>query len=193
MSHAGRRGGNPQGKEDLARRLEFIGIDAAQTRRLGALRPLLAQASDALVAGFYRHLLSSPETRDLLKDRERRDRLLEEQREYLLGLASTSLDEEYAEERRRMGEVHEEAGLSPGWFLAAYAQHFSSLAFLIEDAVDGDVGEFRSLLVALFRRLVLDAQLALEAQVERRERRLAYLNEELARMLRELEPRGPSR
>jgi rsbT co-antagonist protein RsbR len=178
-----------QTRKELARHLEFLGIDDALAARLSALRPILEQSSKVIVADFYRHLLSFPHTRRLLKDPERRERLLGTHREYLLSLVSPHLDDDYVEDRWRIGEAHEEAGLPPGWFLGAYAHYFSLLAFVIEDAVDGDLGTFRLLLVDLLRRLLLDAQLGLEAQVERHHRHLEYQNEELARMLRDVENR----
>lgn len=174
-------------REELARRFEFLRVNGAEASRLRALHPLIVEASDALVADFYRHLLSFPETSDLVKDPERGQRLLREQREYLLKLTSGPVDDAYVEERRRIGAAHEEAGLPPGLFLRASSHYFSMLAFMLEDTVHGDVEQLRLLLVALARRILLDAELSMDAYFERRERRLAYLNEELARALRDAE------
>jgi hypothetical protein len=159
-------------KEDLTHRLEFVGITGPEAARLRALRPLLERSAGVLGVDFYRHLLCFPETRHLLKDPRRRKRLFEGQRAQLLGLSRTALDDEYLEERRRIGESYEELGLPPGWHLGAQAECFALLALLIEEAVQGEVGELRLLLVALVRRILLDAQLSIEAYVERRDRRL---------------------
>jgi len=166
-------------KEELARRLELLGITGAEAARLHALRPLLERSAGVLVVDFYRHLLTFPETRHVLKDSVRRERLLEAQRAQILGLSSTALDDEYLEQRRRIGEIYEELGLPPGWYLSAQAESFALLALLIEEAVHGEVGELRLLLVALVRRILLDAQLSIEAYVERHDRRLE--DEDLSR------------
>lgn len=150
---------------DLVRRLEFLGISDADACRLRALGPLLAEASEAIVAGFYRHLLLFPETRRLLKDPQIAGQLLEAQRAYLCGLASVPLDGDDLEERRQLGQIHEAAGVPPEWYVGASAHYFSQLAFVLEDATHGDVGELRLLLVAVLRRLLLDAQLGIEAYV----------------------------
>ena len=54
---------------------------------LAGLRPTLEKHADYLVAAFYRHLLSFPETQRLLRDPEVTKRLLTKQRQYLLSLA----------------------------------------------------------------------------------------------------------
>jgi hypothetical protein len=168
-------------KEELAQRLEFLGITPAEIGRLRALGPVLEEALEPVAADFYRHLLFFPETRHLLREGEIRERLIDKQREYLRSLAGAPLDEAYVEERRRIGEVHEDAGVPPGWHLGAYAHLFADLVFMIEDAVHGDLEEFRLIVVALMRRILLDAQLSVEAHVQRREQRLEFLNEERAR------------
>jgi hypothetical protein len=176
-------------KEQVNRRLEFLGINGAEARRLQALHPLLVESSETLVTDFYRHLLSFPETSELVKDPQRGDRLLREQRAYLLGLTSGPVDDEYVEERRRMGEAHVEAGLPPGLFLRAASHYFSMLAYMIEDTVYGDVEQLRLILVSLARRILLDTELSMDAYFEGHTRRLRYLNEQLARELRDAKAR----
>ena len=87
--------------------------------------------SDDLVAAFYRHLLSFPETQRLLRDPEVTKRLLTKQRQYLLSLAGPEIDAAYIETRRRIGEMHARVGLEPRWYLGAYALYHSLLTPMI--------------------------------------------------------------
>ncbi len=173
-------------KKDLAQRLAFLGLTVEDQRRLEELRPLLEQHADALVGAFYRHLLSFEPTRDLLRDPAVKDRLLEKQREYLLSLAGPRLDAGYVAERMQIGKRHMEVGLEPRWYLGAYALYYSLLAPVVYESTRDDVVRGERTLSALVKLLLLDAQLAMEAYIERREHELEYLNRELATMGQEL-------
>jgi signal transduction histidine kinase len=174
--------------------LAFFGLDDAAVLQLAELQPVFEKHADELVTAFYHHLLSYPETRNLLRDRRVVDRLLVEQRRYLIQLADPVIDDAYLAQRRHIGEVHERIGLAPTWYVGAYAQYERLLDPLIADAMAHDPGRYRTMLDCLRGRLHLDMSLALETYVERRERDLEYLNQQLAdsgrKLARELETTG---
>ena len=172
--------------ESLAHRLAFLGLQAEELRLLAELRPLFEAQADRLVSSFYRHLLSFAETRRLLTDPEVKDRLLAKQRQYLISLAGPSIDEEYVAERVRIGVVHERVGLAPRWYLGAYAHYLSLLAPLVHERLRSDPERAQRTVTALVKLLFLDAQLAMEAYIERREQELEFLNRELAASGRDL-------
>ena len=145
---------------------DYFQYGPEQQALLAALRPGLEKHADGLVADFYRHLLSFPRTRKLLRDPEVTKRLLGVQREYLLSLAGPELDDAYVAQRRRIGEVHARLGVEPSWVLGAYALYLSLLVpLVVECLVEGEsVGPT---LLALQRLLFLDASLSIEAYMER--------------------------
>jgi len=179
---------------DRASMLMFFDLAEEELAQLAELRPMFEKHAEALVAAFYRHLLAFPETRKLLRDPKVAERLLEEQKRYLLSLASQVIDDAYLAQRRRIGEVHERIGLAPTWYLGAYSLYEALLGPLLFEAFEGKPDKARALLLTLRRRLHLDAALALETYVERRERDLEYLNQQLAessrKLARELESTG---
>src|SRR5262249_15448237 len=140
----------------------------------------------AFVGAFYRHLLSFQPTRDLLRDPKVKDRLLAKQRGYLLSLAGPTIDEGFVAERRHIGAVHQRVGLEPRYYLGAYSPYFALLVPIVNEWFGSEPGRAARLLVALQRLLTLDAQLAVEAYIENKERELEYLTEELAREGRQL-------
>jgi signal transduction histidine kinase len=170
----------PETPSDLEQRLAYLGIGEAERELLAALRPVLERNAPGLVAAFYRHLLSFQPTRELLRDPDAKTRLLAKQREYLLSLGGPQLDEGFLVERRRIGEVHERIGLEPRWYLGAYALYFSLLAPVIGEASQGQPQRAMQTLIALQKLLLLDAQLAMESYIDRQQRELEYLTEELA-------------
>jgi len=160
---------------------DFFQYGSEERALLAVLRPTLEKHAEDLVAAFYRHLLSFPETRRLLRDPRVTERLLSKQREYLLSLAGPAIDASYVELRRRIGEVHARVGLEPRWYLGAYALYQSLLApaILAAELPGGDTQAHRAI-VALQRLLLLDASLAIDAYMEGHERDLEYMNRELA-------------
>jgi signal transduction histidine kinase len=165
---------------DLQQRLAYLNLSEADRQKLQELRPVLERNASTFVSAFYRHLLSFQPTRDLLRDPEMKERLQAKQREYLLSLADARFDEAYLEQRRRIGEVHERVGLEPRWYLGAYALYGSLLSPMIWEAFEGEPLRAMSAAMALQKVLVLDAQLAMEAYIDRQHRELEYLTQELA-------------
>ncbi len=164
----------------LEERLDFLAIGEADLELLAGLRPLLERHADEFVEAFYRHLLSFEQTRRLLSDARVKERLLGKQREYLLSLAGPRIDESYVADRKRIGEVHERVGLEPRWYLGAYALYFNHLLPRICERHGQDPPRTERIVAALVKVLTLDAQLAMEAYIERREAELEHLNRELA-------------
>ncbi len=173
-------------KGDLERRLAFVGLEPDDFVCLEGLRPILDRHADVLVAAFYRHLLSFGETRALLADSHVKRRLLRKQREYLLSLAVSSIDAEFVAARELIGVTHARVGLAPRWYLGAHAHYFSLLAPLIQEQFSADRYRADRTLGALMKLLMFDAQIALEAYIEHRERELQCLNQELAAAGRDL-------
>ncbi len=163
----------------LVARLAFLELGPDDLDRLVDLRPTLAARATELVDAFYHHLMAFPETATLLKDPATRERLLAQQRAYLLSLADDEIDEAHIERRRQIGRVHAEIGLEPSWYLGAYALYLSLLTPHVCAAFEEDTTQAELTLVALHKRLMLDAQLAIEAYIERHEADLTTLNEKL--------------
>ena len=180
--------------DDTAARLAYFEYTEADRELLSALAPALEKHGDALVSAFYRHLLSFAETRHLLRDPAVKERLLLKQREYLQSLAGPEIDAAYVARRHRVGEIHERIGLAPTWYLGAYALYLSLLTPIVCEEFAGDTDRTERTIAALQKLILFDAQLAMETYIERRERELEYLNDELSRsgrqMARDLESQG---
>lgn len=165
---------------DLDQRLDFLGFGPEDLAALRALRPVLERSADRLVGAFYEHLQSFDHTRALLTAPGVSERLLARQREYLLSLAEDPRAPDHAEERLRIGATHERVGLAPRWYPGAYALYYSLLVPLVCEAYPGDRAAAERALVALQKMLMLDAQLAMEAYIERDRRELEVRNRQLA-------------
>ena len=112
-------------------RLQFLGLTPRDAELLRALRPLLEEHVVAIEDAFYEHLLSFPETAQLLRDHTTVERLKKLQRDYLLRLTDGNFDDAYFDDRLRIGKTHERVGLSPRWYLLAYNHYFKLIVPLI--------------------------------------------------------------
>jgi len=159
---------------DLELRLGYLDLGSADLERLAALQPMLEKHAAELVDSFYHHLLSFLPTRQLLGDAVVRERLVNLQRDYLISLADPIIDDAYIEQRRRIGETHERVGLEPRWYLGAYALYLSLLIPLVHEAHPHDPLEASRMIVALQKRLSLDAQIGMEVYIDHQQRQLQY-------------------
>jgi signal transduction histidine kinase len=77
-------------------------------------------------------------------------------------------------------------GLGPAWYLGAYGLYMRLLVPLISEHHRAQPGMSERTILALHKLLILDAELAMEAYIERREEQLEFLNRELAQAGRQL-------
>jgi len=173
--------------DDWETRKEFLRFTKEEEVALTALQPIMAQHVDELVGAFYRHLLSFPETRTFLTDELISTRLLEAQKRYLLSLVTGPYDQDYEEGRRRIGQVHARLGLTPEWYLGAYALYLSLLEPLIFERFRTQPAKYVAIRIALTKIMFLDIQLALEAYIEKSSEGQDYAVKQLAGFTRELE------
>lgn len=153
--------------DDWDTRKRFLGFTREEEVSLTTLQPLMAQHVNELVAAFYRHLLSFPDTRKFLTDELITTRLLEAQKRYLLSLVTGPYDRAYEEGRRRIGQVHARLGLTPEWYMGAYALYLSFLEPLIFEKFRNRPATYVAIRIALTKVMFLDLQLALEAYIEK--------------------------
>lgn len=146
-------------------RLKFLSLTERDEQLLKALRPLFEKHVDAIEDKFYDHLLSFPETAQLLRDRTTVERLKKLQHDYLMRITEGNFDDAYLADRLRVGQTHERVGLSPRWYLIAYSQYFRLIAPLIRDFYPDDPTRATESIVALEKVFMLDASLAMDAYI----------------------------
>jgi signal transduction histidine kinase len=176
-------------RADREIRLAFFELGDADRANLAKLQPLLEKHADAFVAAFYRHLLSFEVPRALLAEPGVKDRLLVKQRDYLLSLSKPGLDESYFAQRRAIGQTHVRVGLEPRYYLGAYSLYLRLLIPAILEQWQRDLPMAERIIVSLEKLLMLDAAVAFDSYIARREERLTFLNEELSTTSQELERR----
>ncbi|MEW6544338.1 MAG: protoglobin domain-containing protein [Nitrospirota bacterium] len=173
--------------DDWQTRKDYLLLTEEEEEGLKSLQPLMTRHVGELVDGFYRHLLQFAETRKLLSDELIATRLKDAQQRYLLSLVTGPYDEAYRDGRIKIGEVHERIGLTPSWYLGAYALYLNMLHPLIFKEFRGRPERCQFLRIALTKIVFLDIQLAIEAYIRKSSDKLEFANKQLAELSRQLE------
>lgn len=173
--------------DDWESRKDYLQLTAEEEAGLKSLQPLMAQHVDELVGAFYRHLLQFEETRVLLTDELITTRLKDAQKQYLLSLVTGPYDRPYMEGRLRIGEVHERIGLTPQWYLGAYALYLNLLHPLIFKYFRDKPDQCQFLRITLTKVVFLDISLVIEAYIRKSSEKFEFANRQLAALSRELE------
>jgi heme-based aerotactic transducer len=88
----------------------------------------MQDARDPLIGDMYKMILSWPDAKDGFSDADLA-RAKAAQRQYFEDLFGGRVDTGYIDKRRKIGAVHDEKGVRPIWYLAAYS--FYLIRFLI--------------------------------------------------------------
>jgi len=174
-------------KKTIDERLSYLGLDPEDLALLGELRPVLEAHVDEIVEAFHRQLLLFPETRRLFLEPNIKQRFVAGRRHYMLSLADTQLGDDYLRERERSSVTQERAGLGPEWTIRLAVLYFTLLAPVVGREFSHDFEKMTRIVTALASRMALDVEVAIESYIERHEKGLAYLADELARQSRILQ------
>jgi signal transduction histidine kinase len=150
------------GKPDLARRLAYLGLTEADAERLRSMAPIYRRHASAIVNAFYDHLYAFPVTAGFLGDPAVVARLKKVQRKHFESVFLARWDDQFVDDRVRVGQAHADVGIQPEWFLGAYnqyVQHF--IAHLDEDIANADTTA--QLISSFMKAVFLDVELALSA------------------------------
>ncbi|MGM0575201.1 MAG: protoglobin domain-containing protein [Myxococcota bacterium] len=132
------------GEAELRSRRSFFDIHDEDLQRLAGLKDFAERHTDAIIEEFYDHLLSHPETREILTaDPDLVPRLKRKQKAYFLGLFDGRLDLDYVQDRLRVGIAHERHGMAPKFYVGAYTKYLKLIQerlfedFEREEAIQG--------------------------------------------------------
>src|SRR5690606_20594110 len=107
-------------ERELAERKAFLEFTVQDEGRLKTMQPLAQQYAVPVIEAFYRHLLSFEVGQRFFRDPAVLERVKRAQTQYFLDLTRGHYGMEYAENRLRIGAVHERIGLPVKSYLGMY-------------------------------------------------------------------------
>lgn len=165
--------------EEWARRKAFVGFDEQDAQLLRELRPVVETFLDDVIAELYRRFLQFEETKTFFPDEATVSRVKGMQKAYFLGLTQGEYGEAYLADRLKIGRVHQRIGLSPRWYMGAYAIYAQLVPPRVLAAYPADPAKGQRTFVALLKLMNLDQELAVTTYVAAREAVTSQLAHEI--------------
>ncbi len=145
------------------RRKQFVGFSEKDEAILRELHIIARTYADQVMEELYAHWLKFEELKSFFPDISVLERVKKLQKQYFIGLTHGNYDMEYMEDRLRIGKIHKRIGLTPRWYMGAYATYMQIVFPRILAAFEYDRNKARLAINALVKIISLDQELALVA------------------------------
>jgi methyl-accepting chemotaxis protein len=118
-------------RQELADRLDFMGIDPEARASIRRLDPLIRREIGAALDSFYAKVRSVPETARHFSSDRHMSGAKSRQEQHWSSIAQAEFGDTYYREVRAVGETHARLGLEPRWYIGGYgliAEHLLKAA-----------------------------------------------------------------
>jgi len=168
-------GGVPVGlpaisEQELLRRKDFLEIGEADLKRIASINDLAERYADSVIEDFYRHLLNFEETRVFFQNPATLQRVKNLQKDYFLRLTQGNYDVAYAQNRLRIGAIHEQVGLPVKSYLGMYNFYLRAVASKLVEGFPKRPADAWAAFLSLMKLTFFDMGLAIDTYVYSRER-----------------------
>jgi GGDEF domain-containing protein len=177
---------------EIARRKEILGFTPADVTVLAAVRPVIEEHLEAIVAEFYERQTAIEEISLIIGDAETLRRLRAAQREYIRDLFSGFYDGDYVNNRLRIGQVHKRLGVEPKYYLSGIKALKDILRATVKARVE-DAQVVAATLEALDKLLHFDTGLVFDTYIRSMLLELEAARERAVRYAHSLEDRVAER
>jgi len=170
----------------IQQKLAMIGINEETLQIMKAQKQLFEANADKVVEQFYIKVSSIPHLMGIINQHSTIERLKVTQKMYFLSLADGRIDDQYIQNRRKVGRVHDRIRLDSEWFFGAYQIYYKQVLPLLMKKYEGHP-RLSDILLAFTHLTTFDMQLVEETYLEAYTSKMLKLNEikELERQLLE--------
>lgn len=103
---------------DYAKWLQFLNITTNDLHLMREARPLAETLKTDVTKQFYDQMSKHPGMMKIVNKHSSIDRLSGTLGEYFVSLFTDCIDDEYFQRRERIGRIHYEIGVTPGWYVS---------------------------------------------------------------------------
>jgi rsbT co-antagonist protein RsbR len=156
--------------EELTRRKAFLELRDEDIRTLVGMNEAAGRYADTVIDDFYEHLLQFEEEAAFFKDPDVLEHVKDMQREYFLRLTHGDYGLDYAQNRLKIGAIHEHIGLPIKSYLGMYNFYLRAVANKLMDAYPDNPDVAVRSFLSLMKLTFLDMGLAIDTYIDSRER-----------------------
>jgi rsbT co-antagonist protein RsbR len=156
-------------EQELVRRKDFLEFRDDDLANLTSINDVAPRYADAVIEDFYKHLLSFEETSVFFRDPQVLERVKRAQQQYFLRLTQGNYDLAYAENRLKIGAIHERIGLPVKAYLGMYNYYLRAVATRLAEAYRDAPKQAWSGFLSLMKLTFLDIGLAIDTYINSRE------------------------
>jgi rsbT co-antagonist protein RsbR len=167
------------GLDDAAieRRKRIVGLEPADLGRIAAIREVVREHTEELMAAFFNHLTGLEEARPLLASRALLDKARQLKREHLVAMVQGDYGARYVEQRLELGALYARAGLDVRVFLGAFQQLLQHIGSEVARHFERTPLEGIECLASLHKVAFFDISLIVDILVFERERTIRQQQE----------------
>ncbi|MEG3640936.1 methyl-accepting chemotaxis protein [Magnetococcus sp. PR-3] len=152
--------------EHIEQMKRFVGFTDKDASILKKLRPLAKEHAVDIVDDFYSRISSFSQLEQVItRAGSSVERLKRTQVEYLIQLFDGEYGRDYFLRRWRIGQMHNQIGLEPGWYLGGYSLYRQLFSPIIMKAL-GKPKKIQKAIGALDKILTLDSELAIGSYID---------------------------
>jgi signal transduction histidine kinase len=170
-----KRGGTPGfflslSKEEIELRKKWLQLGERDENILTSeLDQLVSPRADQLMDVMYKHFLAFAETRSFFEDPQVLNRAKSAQASYFRRLTKGDYNEEYVQDRLRVGYTHHRIDLDPKWYIGAYNQALLWLLPAVIESCKDKPQKLAEVFAALMKIIFFDMGLAIESYIGSKE------------------------
>lgn len=174
-------------RSDIDRKLAFFDITGADFARFPGIAKATARHAPKALDKLYAKISSTPEISRLFASRAMMDHAKTKQIEHWASMYAGTADAGYFESAQKIGRIHAKIGLSPQWYIGAYATVLNDVIVgLVRSSLGPLGGKAAASVGAMIKMALLDMEVALstyfEVEEEARASVISALGDALRRM-----------
>ena len=159
-------------------RLNFLGLTEEDLGVIATWEETCRSAMELLVDAFYKHILNTPQTRDVLEKHSTIERQRPMLIRYVMTMFTGRVDDEYIKYRQHVGATHDNIDLDSNWYVGMYEIIRRELAEAVDNA-GANKQELDRFKEALSRLIQADIALVITALTDSRRAKIEKLNAQI--------------
>lgn len=155
--------------EEIEKRKQWLEFECIDPELVRDINEVMEKHADDLMDSMYEHFLSFEETRSFFPNERVMQHARAAQKQYFLRLAKGAYDDDYVNDRLRVGSTHHRIELDPKWYIGAYNRAVSWLLPKLSEASPGDSIKTIEHAKTLMKLIFFDMGLAIESYISTKE------------------------